>query len=132
MQAMFNSVFIVSHLFSKKNRSKEKKKKNLSNQRKTFLWTNRKLCRTQTSLDSFKCMHNKKAHMLNIYCRLKSINFLKIKRVVLKYDVPIDIPWKKCRPEVHTMFETNPNKNSLPAWMLLKSSWRVRWLVQQK
>ena len=51
-----------------------------------------KLCRTQTSLDSFNCMYNKKAHMLNICYRLKTINFLKTKRVVLKHGVPIGIP----------------------------------------
>ena len=70
----------------------QKKKKDLTNERKIFLGTNRKLCWTQTSLDSFNCMYNKKVHMLNIYYSLKTINFLKIKRVVLKHGVPIIIP----------------------------------------
>ena len=37
-------------------------------------------------------MYDKKAHMLNIYYSLKTINFLKIKRVVLKHSAPIGIP----------------------------------------
>ena len=49
-----------------------------------FLWTNTKLSRTQTSLDSLNCMYNKKAHLLNIYYSLNTINILKLKRVVLK------------------------------------------------
>ena len=52
-----------------------------SNKRKTFIWTNTKLCRTQTSFDSFNCIYNEKAHMLNIFYSLKTINFLKIKRL---------------------------------------------------
>ena len=63
-----------------------------SNERKTFLLTNTKLCRTQTSFDSLNCIYNKKAHMLNIFYSLKTINVLKIKRVILKHGVPIGIP----------------------------------------
>ena len=37
-------------------------------------------------------MHTMKARMLNIYCRLKTINSLKIKNFVLKHSVPIGIP----------------------------------------
>ena len=66
-----------------------------------LLWTNTKLCRAQTSFDSFNSMYKKKAHMLNIYYSLKTTIFLKIKRVVLKHGVTIGISWKKCRPEMH-------------------------------
>ena len=36
-------------------------------------------------------MYNKKAHMVDIYYSLKATNFLKIKTVTLKHDVPIGI-----------------------------------------
>ena len=72
-------------------------------------------------------MYNKKAHMLNIYYSLKTINFFKIKMVVLKHGVPIGISWKKWIPEVYTMFQNNPNKSNLPTWILLKSFWMVKW-----
>ena len=104
MQVLFNSVFLVSHLISKKHRSPtpHPPSKKIEYETKTFLWTYTKLCRAQISLDSFNCMCNKKAHMLNIYYSLKTINFLKIKRVVLNHGVLIGIPWKsadlKCTP----------------------------------
>ena len=65
-------------------RSNNNNNNNLINERKTFLWTNTKLCRTQTSFDSFSCMYNKKALMLNIYYSLKTINSLKIKKGCFK------------------------------------------------
>ena len=46
-------------------------------------------------------MYNKKAHMVDIYYSLKATNFLKIKTVTLKHDVPIGILWSaylKCTP----------------------------------
>ena len=45
--------------------------------------------RTQISLNSFNRMYNKKAHMLNIFYSLKTINFFKIKIVVLKHGVSL-------------------------------------------
>ena len=42
-----------------------------SNEKKTFSWTNTKLCRTQTSFHSLNCIYNMKAQMLNIFYRKK-------------------------------------------------------------
>ena len=64
-----------------------------SNERKTFLWTNAKLCRIE--FVSFNCTYIKKTHILSIFYSLKAIILFKIKRVVLKLGVPIGIPWKK-------------------------------------
>ena len=64
-----------------------------SNERKTFLWTNAKLCRIE--FVSFNCTYIKKTHILSIFYSLKAIILFKIKRVVLKLGVPIGITWKK-------------------------------------
>ena len=93
---------------------KKQNQKNLINERKTFLWITTKLCRTQTSLGNFNCMYNKKAHMLKIYYSLKTINFLKIKRVVLKHDVSTGMPWKKCRPKCTLCFKLTQIKIIYP------------------
>ena len=64
-----------------------------SNERRTFLWTNAKLCGIE--FVCFNCTYIKKTHILSIFYSLKATILFKIKRVVLKLGVPIGIPWKK-------------------------------------
>ena len=52
--------------------------------------------------------------MLNIYCSLKTVNVLKIKRLVLENDAPIGIPWRKCGPEVTPCFKITQIKTTYP------------------
>ena len=83
-----------------------------SNERKTILVTNIKLCRTQASFNSLNYIYNKKVHMLNIFYSLKTINFLKIKRVVLKHGAQLVYLVYNSRPECTPWFEITQIKTT--------------------
>ena len=88
---------MVKKIKKKKQRKEKKKRIWVIKGRRFYKQIQDYVGLTQTSPDSFNCMYNKKALMLNIYYSLKTMNSLKIKKVVLKHSVPIGIPWKEAQ-----------------------------------